>query len=315
MSLIKSTTLEQADRVLLETYKEWASAAVPTMEELTTTVTGLKSQNYSHPFMDALDNPIPLTGERIMTDVTLKQISGICTPQGNGFEVSMLDMANGIVGPYLNLVEQLGLQAGTLKDLMIARLLDNGHNTTYTVKDETKSIVNYDGLATFSTAHVLDDGTTQQNYWSSGKELSYTNLLFAIGELMKMKASNGNPMGLELDSIVVPPALYPLAMYLANSDYISNEVSGNGVQINNIWKGKFKVVVNRYLTSSTKWFLTGTKNGVKPFAYYEYMAPWVTSITDQSAAPVFGRLKYQYGFTAVVDAQFAPYQTILALSA
>lgn len=315
MSLIKSSTIEQANRVLLETYKTFAEAAQPTMESLITTVTGLAAQNYSHPFMDALSMPVPLTGERVFTDGVLKNIDGKCTPWGNGVEMSMLDLANGILGPYINTVEQLGLQAGTLKDQMVANLLNNGHNTTYTVGTETKNITNYDGLATFSATHVTDSGAANQNYWSSGKALSYVNLSFAISKLLAMKSSNDTPLGLDIGALVVPSALYPTALYLANSSMISNEVSSNAVQIENIWKGRFEVIVNRYLTSDTKWFLTGTKNGLKPFAYYEFMSPYVTSITAQDSVPGFNRLKCQYGFTAVVDAQFAPYQMCLALDA
>ena len=313
MSLLQSSNVAQANRQLVDTYNLFATAFQPVMEPLTTTVSGLKSPNYSHPFLDALALPMPLRGERVLSDVSLKDISGVCIPYGNGFEVSLIDMNNGIIGPYLSQMQELGRLTGTFKDKLIADLLNNGQNTSYTIKDYTKSLTNYDGLATFSAAHTLDDGTVQSNYLSTGYALGYQNLLTVFNKMTAFKNSAGQPLGIMPTTLVVPPALYGQALYLTSADLISDEKGSQlTATVSNIFKGRLQVICNIYLNSDTAWYLCGEKlgGGIKPFSYYEYMSPWVTAITEPEAPSVFGRLAYQYGWTAICDAQFGPYQLV-----
>ena len=68
------------------------------------------------------------------------------------------------------------------------------------------------------------------------------------------------------DTLVVPPELEVAALQLSQSQ----KVPENGDNANNIFRGRYNVVVNQYLSSTTAWFLvaSGNSNEMKPRFYW-----------------------------------------------
>ena len=130
-----------------------------------------------------------------------------------------------------------------------ADVLNNAFNTSYTSYGDGKPLC--------STLHTrADGGSAQSNASSSGIAFSETNLETARLALEKALNDKGQIVNFKADTIIAPVDLRKTIQIMTEST-MRPETANNDV---NIYEGVFKNIFWRYLTSTTAWFLTDSRN-------------------------------------------------------
>lgn len=128
-----------------------------------------------------------------------------------------------------------------------AGIFNNAFSTSY-LGGDAKPLV--------SVSHPRSDGgTAQSNASSTGLTLTETNL--ETGRLAMRGHLDDKGMKIEsmADTLVVPPALEKQAHTIVDSNLQSDSADNNI----NFYKGKLKIVVWDWLTSTTAWFLLDSR--------------------------------------------------------
>jgi hypothetical protein len=130
----------------------------------------------------------------------------------------------------------------------------------YKVEQDAASLFNngfttagYDGKPLFADNHPLLGGGTGSNIVSGA--LSDTSLKAASTLMRKQVDEAGKLIQLQPDTLIVPPELEWLAYELVRSD----QKPGTDLNDINTMRGRYKIVVWDFLTSSTAWFLADSK--------------------------------------------------------
>jgi phage major head subunit gpT-like protein len=304
MGILKSDKLQEANRTLLDTYETFASTIESQVAPIVTDER-VPTEAYTHAFFSGIPDPRVWIGERLVKDVQFKEINGRTYPYETTIAAKIPDINSGIIGKYISQMKDMGSKSARLRDILVARLLNNGSSTSMTVDGITKSITNYDGGATFAT-HTMDDGSPQSNSLTSSA-LTHANLLVAYNRMAGFKNDLGQTLGVTPTYLIVPNALYTTAKALVENEFISDGTT----TISNVLRGTLTIVKLPELTSDTTWFLAGEKNGMKPFAFYEFEPGVVNVVDDPQSFPVHYKNEVEYGFYANVDACFGPWQLIL----
>lgn len=133
-----------------------------------------------------------------------------------------------------------------------------------------------DNVAFFSTAHPMDDGTTQSNYTTSA--LNSTTYRAAAAAMRKYKDRSGMPLGVRPAFLMVGPDNEYVSrdLLVAKSrtqgitaagllDQSSGNVAAGSIE-NTISLDGVEIIVNPFLvgTYANYWFLIGDLNGAKP---------------------------------------------------
>lgn len=125
---------------------------------------------------------------------------------------------------------------------------------------DTTNFPGVDAVSMCNTAHPLIKGGTYSNRMATDMSLSETALETMFAICRKMPGSSGLPVGVKPMKLVVPAELEWEAKRILRSD-LQNDTANNAI---NSMKGELSdYVVNRYLPSSSNWFLvTNAKRGL-----------------------------------------------------
>jgi len=153
-------------------------------------------------------------------------------------------------------VADFAMKARIAQDINAFALFNNGAST----------YLSADGVTLFNASHPLIGGGTQSNYNSGGgSALSNTALNTVITQLATMKDQANVVIGCMPKTLLVPPALFQLAIQLTQSVLVG-DASTNAV---NVWRGMYGIEVYQspYLSaaaggSDTRWFILGDNHAV-----------------------------------------------------
>lgn len=126
-----------------------------------------------------------------------------------------------------------------------ANVLNNGFTTQTTI----------DGETLFNTAHPLLGGGTYSNRAATDISLSITGLQEIILLFEKMVNERGLLKLMVPEMLLIPPDLQFTAGELLNSAYRPTD----GENAVNTMQGRLEPVMNRFLTSTTAWFVLAAK--------------------------------------------------------
>lgn len=164
-----------------------------------------------------------------------------------------------------SLVRSVATDAFEKIDQSLADALLYGWSTSYTdVYGKSIASVCTDGLALFSTAHTNNlNSTTFANIITANPVLSRTAIITAINQGLTHKDPSGVSRPVRLDTLIVAPANWDLAMRICNSELLP----GSGNNDYNPLKGKIKniIVWERLQTrsdgtdTSAYWFMIDSK--------------------------------------------------------
>jgi len=143
------------------------------------------------------------------------------------------------------------------KQVKAASIINNGFSGSY---------VGGDGVALFSTAHPLVNGSTNSNRPSVGVDLNETSLENAVIQIAAWTDERGLLIAAQPRKLIIPPALQFVATRLletslrvGTTDNDVNALKNNG----SIPEG---YTVNHFLTDTNGWYLTtDVPNGLKHF--------------------------------------------------
>jgi len=180
-------------------------------------------------------------------------------------EIKEDDLDDDKLGAYKAQATGAGISAAELPDMIAAEMLDAVFDTIcwdgqYMV-DTDHPITDFANDST--TTYSNDGGTTALSATTiTGAQNSIGAALSAMGG---QKSDEGRPLGIEGNLLIVPPALRETANLLATSARLFDGVT-------NPYKGLFKVLVNKWLTSTTAWFVIDDTLPVKPIIWQERRA-------------------------------------------
>lgn len=169
----------------------------------------------------------------------------------------------------------------------------------------------YDGGYFFSATHPAHYAVPGVNPWSNYQSgaanvLDLTKITAEVTAMRAVKDENGDPLGVEPDTIIVPTAKYQgLINLLAQSMILEGSATA---PTSNPFMGKFDVVHAPELTDANDWYLVDSKliaAGYAPWAALRYMAPESLGLRTWDETSDFfkdtGRIKVSshiwYGFS------------------
>ena len=172
------------------------------------------------------------------------------------------------------------------KQVKAAYPLNNGFSTTFSSGD---------GVALFSTAHPLVNGSTNSNRPSTGADLNETSLEDAIIQIGKWTDERGLKIAAKARKLIIPSDLQFVATRLLQSDYrvgtADNDI--NAVKTNGVIPEGYSV--NHYLTDTNAFFITtDVPDGMKHFV----RAPMTTTMDgdfDTGNVRYKARERYSFG--------------------
>ena len=154
----------------------------------------------------------------------------------------------------------------------------------------------FDGKAFFATDHPNGDQPDYSNKitaaLSASTQAAAQASLGAAAVLMrKFKDTEGNPLDILPDAILVPPDLAEVAETLYTAEKLEDGKP-------NLYKGKYKPIVSGRMTSTTAWVLCCTTKAVKPFVYQLRKAPVFVEQTTPDSDAVFMQKTFHFGAEA-----------------
>ena len=187
--------------------------------------------------------------------VTNKQSTRILT-FAQGIDISKQLFDDNMHGVWAEDVRDFAIKAKDTQDYNAFRIFRNGFTTELTA----------DGIAFFSTGHLLIGGGTQSNVATgAGSALSPTSLNTAIVNLMEQKDQSGVIRGSSPAVLLVPPSLWKHAREITDSALIADSTQNNV----NVYRSALGITVytSHWLGavaggSDTAWFLLAKRHGV-----------------------------------------------------
>lgn len=166
-----------------------------------------------------------------------------------GFKVSQELMEDDQQNVIMRMPAALAKSVTYTTEFHAASVFNNGFNTSYTSYG--------DGNPLFSTSHDrADGGTAQSNASSTGITLGETNLETGRIALETALNDKGQIVNFKTSTVLTPIQLEKTANILVGSTLRPGTANND----TNVYKGAYKVVGWRYLTSSTAWFLLDQSN-------------------------------------------------------
>lgn len=196
-------------------------------------------------------------------------------------------------GLIAKLPEMLGKSMLYTCELKAADLLNSGFVTTARVGLDTKAL--------FSATHTLvDSGSTYSNLGTAGS-LSETTLLELLDELDNAVTENNIPAPINPECLYIPRGLVWIAERLLLSELRPGSMDND----KNVLKGKLTFKVLHFLTSTTAYFLVGSK------ADHDLQFVWRRKQSTQ-AQDDFNTGSWMYKITARLTADFFHYRGVAA---
>lgn len=200
-----------------------------------------------------------------------------------GLEAKLLDLTTQIFA-YRNWQQgpaRMMIAEARHRNRSIVTLLEGGHTGTKwgVTANQANGI---DNTYFFSATHLSDfndpASTTWSNYQASGKDVLDFDLLEA--EIVSMQGvldENGEKLGADPDTILVPTAKYEKLKNKLSKDMLVETAGSSFAATNNIFKGRFNVIHVPELTDVNDYYLVDSKlrssSGLPPWISLRYTAP------------------------------------------
>lgn len=289
---LRSSTLDPFFLNLDTMYQQGYTSAETTYQQWAQTVPS-SGKSSVHGWMDKFPKLREWVGPRVVEGVVAQAYS----LENKKFEltvgVSRTDIEDDLLNLYAPIAQMMGMQAAQWPDDQMTTVLEAGASTT-----------TFDGANFFSTSHPIDTAgeittSTQSNLFAS-HPFNATNLAAARANLRNLKGRDNKPLGMNMNAVMVPPALEQSALQAANAEFIAatfgiNAATGSQT---NVLKGSFTPIVNAKLTSATTWYGFDVRWPVKALIWQLRTAPEFTLKVSPESENVFKDDQYLMGVRA-----------------
>lgn len=260
-------------------YQKWSQTVISTSK---TTV---------HGWIDKLPKLREWVGARHVENIVAQAYSLDNKKFELTYAVDRTDIDDANFNLYGPATQMMGMQAAQWPDDQMVTLLEAAGSAT-----------TFDATTFFSASHPKDTAGvlsgTQANLLTS-TAFTAPNVAAARAAMRNFVGRDGKPMGMNLTTVMVPPALEQAALQLANTEFIAASLGVNSAAAQtNVLKGSFNVIVEPKLTSATTWYGFDTRWPIKPFIWQLREAPEFTYLVNPTDPGVFADDKYHYGVRA-----------------
>lgn len=229
------------------------------------------------------------------------------------------DLEDDKIGVYGPRVQMLAEQAGLLPDKLVADALTGG----------TSAVV-YDNQNYFDASHPVnpDDpsvtgpaGSATQANLLTGHGLNSDNLADAIQQMSAWVGSDGQPLEIVPNLMVVPPQLRFTARRLLQMETIGQDVLLSGpahgaAGVSNVLQGSLDLMVwPRLGADATSWYVLCTTGAIKPLIFQERIPPEFAYLTKPDDYNVFMNDEFLYGTRSRGVAGYGPWFLALKCTA
>jgi hypothetical protein len=201
------------------------------------------------------------------------------------FDIKVEEFDVGIEAKLLDLTQQIfayrNWQQGPAR-MMIAEARHRNRSIVTLLEGALTAANWVDGVKFFSASHLSDlndsASTTWSNYQNSTKDVvSITNIEAEVTAMQGVLDENGEKLGVDPDTILVPTAKYEPLKNLLAKELILETGSDGSAATNNPFKGRFNVVHVPELTDVNDWYLVDSKlrgsTGLAPWISLRYTTP------------------------------------------
>jgi phage major head subunit gpT-like protein len=192
-------------------------------------------------------------------------------------------------------VPMIAQQAKRKPSLLVRDILRVGQSTAC-----------HDGQNFFDASHPVNKfpgggfaGSTQQNYWSAGKALTFDNYRDVRAKMMNFRGESGERLNITPNLLVVPPQLEMQARLILNSSMVAAQTFGSDTNVggySNPLQGTAELLVLPDLgADATAWYLLDTSKPIKPFLYQKRQDPILVPMFNPNDESVYRRKEFEFG--------------------
>lgn len=186
-------------------------------------------------------------GERIVNNLSAYAYALVNLPYEFTIGVLKDDIEDDTLGVYQPMFAEMGRITKKWPDQMLKEAMQAGTTTT-----------TFDGVAFFSTAHVLGALAAQSNL-HAGTALSAANLDTVLTAMASRVGEDGEPIGVTGTLLVVPPQLALTARNIVNASILASGASNMQENVVDI------LVVPELANEPTVWYVIDASGEIKPF--------------------------------------------------
>ncbi len=285
----------------------------PTWWQQITSLMPSKTRSVDYAWMTRLPIMRKWLGARVINSVSNQTRRVINAPYENTIRLSKWDVKDDMFGVF-NMA--LAVQASEVKkwpDTLVAQSIREGASQT---TSDGISNLGYDGVPVFSTRHpifagvdgaagTINGASVQSNLYTS-LPLTYDNYVRVRTDMMSWVGSDGLPLNILPDTLMVPPSLESMGKMILEADMVattSATLPGGATQANapmtNTYKGTAKLMVNQQLADKPQnWWMMDCSKPVKPWLFQQLDAPTMTALTSPTDPNVFMLAEFLWGFEA-----------------
>jgi phage major head subunit gpT-like protein len=286
MSIREDLTLRQLYTNLSRRFQDVVRVYVSPIEELVMRVPS-NSEYETYGWMSEIPQMREWIGPRAFKDLSTHSYKVYNKPYELSVRVLERDFRYGRIASVQSVTDMVGRQVAAHPMRLVINLLKNGH---------LSSATSFDGQNFFDTDHAMGDSGSQSNYYASGKALNEANYSAVRMAMMGIKSETGDPLGVNPNLLIVPPALEPAARAIVDANAIIAGVAQP-------YRGTARILVVPELAGQdTTWYLVDTSFPLKPLILQEAMAPRFVTKTGKDDDPVFYHGQCEFG----ADAEWGP---------
>lgn len=234
---------------------------------------------------------VPQASPRVANKVTYNVLTF-----ANSIPLSKEFFDDNMHGTYTSMVKKFAEDARATRDQFAFGIYRGAFTTTLTA----------DGVAWISDSHATIAGGTVDNRVLGNPVLTPTSLNTAMVQMMELQSQDGIVMGTQGAYLLVPPALYKLALEITGSALVSDSAN-NAI---NVFSSTYnlKVFQSPYLGASaggsdTAWFLLGRNHAATRYFRQEVQTDLVDYIYSTNNDYVYkGNFRETYGVSDYVAA-------------
>lgn len=289
---VRSSTLDPFFLNLDTMYQQGYTSAETTYQQWCQTVNS-SGKSSVHGWIDKFPKLREWIGSRVVEGV----VAQAYTLQNKIFEqtvgISRTDVEDDLLNLYAPIAQMMGQQAAEWPDDQMTTVLEAGGST-----------VTFDGANFFSTSHPIDTAgeittSTQSNLFAS-YPFGASNFAAVRAAMRNLKGRDNKPLGMNINAVMLPPALESDGLQLANSEFIVATFGANAATggQTNVLKGSFTPIINAKLTSATTWYGFDNRWPLKALIWQLRMAPEFALKVAPTDENVFNEDQYLMGVRA-----------------
>lgn len=203
-------------------------------------------------------------------------------------------IADARVGVFNSHVDDLARQAKKWPDDLIVAAMQSTTNLAW------------DGQYFWDSDHAVDYNDASKGTYANlytSKPLNAANFNTVRYSMRLLNGSDGKPLGIRPNLLIVPPQLEQTARQIVQMDYVAPGtalgMNAANVMQQNPLKGTAELlVIDELGNEADTWYLMDTTKAIKPFIFQLREAVHLEALTNMTDENVFWRKEYIYGVAA-----------------